>query len=219
MSNELLEQIEPILPIDFFSFSYDLNYSKAALSFKSWKKNFILPDTSALMGEEPFGEISVAWNEDALFIHAHVHKPFEQTTFPNSSEGDSLELFFDTRDLKTAGFLTRFCHHFIIFPQEVNEHKAQEITRFRTEDIHPLCDPQAISVEGIFRKKDYELNIVIPSYCLHGYDPQSFDRIGFTYRLNRYQGPSQHFAVSSKYFAIEQHPSLWGSLRFIKKTS
>jgi len=216
MSGELLDSLEPLLPVDFFAIGGDLFYSKKTPSAKFFKRAHLLPDTSELLNEERFADVSLAWNEESLLVEAHFDKPFEAAYYPDYSRGDCMELFFDTRDMKTAGFATRFCHHFLILPQEVQGVRAQELTRFRTEDNHPLCDPDLITVEAHFGKRDYDLSIIIPRECLHGYDPSNFDRLGFTYRCHRESGPPQYFSVSSHYFSIEQHPRLWASFRLIK---
>ena len=216
MGEELLEVLEPLLPIDFFAIAGDIAHAKKIPTAKFFKQTHLLADTSELLNEEKFADIALAWNEEAIFVEAHFHKTFEAAFYPDYAKGDSLELFFDTRDLKTAGFATRFCHHFLILPQEVHGVRVQELTRFRTEDSHPLCDPDLISAETHFGKRDYKLTVVIPRECLHGFDPMNFDRLGFTYRCNRENGPPQHFSVSSDYFSIEQHPRFWASLRLIK---
>jgi hypothetical protein len=122
----------------------------------------------------------------------------------------------DTRDVKTAGFNTRFCHHFFFLSEPVEGLVAGEITRFRTEDTHELCDPQDLKVISSRKKNSYTMNLFIPGSCLYGYDPDQFNRLGFTYRLNRAHGFPQHFSVVSEDYQIEQQPSLWSSLRLIK---
>lgn len=208
MNEEFLEQIHPLSPVDFFSLSCPLHRAKGF----PLKRTHILPDTSQLLDEESFAEISLAWSPEALLIEASVRKPFESCSYPDYTSGDSLELFIDTRDLKTAGFATKFCHQFLILPQEVESVKSQEITRFRTEDTHPLCDPSDLSVKTEFKRSSYTLQISIPAHCLCGYDPAAFPRLGFTYRLNRPGGAPQHFAPSSRDYPIAQHPALWSSL-------
>lgn len=187
-------------PSDFFSLSVEIPHGKFA------KKVGALPDTSDLFPEESFGEISLAWHLEGMSVFASVNKKLE------SPEEDYLELFFDTRDLKTAGFTTRFSHHFLLYPQES---ASREATHFRTEDIHPLCDSSDLEVSFRIEKDSYQLEAFIPAHCLHGYDPIAFDRLGFNYRLNRAKGEPQHFALSSKFFTIEQHPSLWATLKLI----
>jgi hypothetical protein len=97
-------------------------------------------------------------------------------------------------------------------PQAVEGTIKGEKTHFRTEDSHPLCDPQALYCQAQLRKNDYQMKIFIPSQCLYGYDPRQFNRLGFTYRINRHEGKSQHFSVISPDYQIDQQPSLWGSL-------
>ncbi|MBI2812250.1 MAG: hypothetical protein HYX67_15670 [Candidatus Melainabacteria bacterium] len=166
--------------------------------------------------EERFAEVALAWNETGIFAAAFVDKAFEESAYPRFSDGDAVELLFDTRDRKTAGFPTRFCHQFVFLPQAVQGIHAQEVTHFRTEDTHPLCDAGDLQVEAEFEKKSYSLQIYIPAQCLHGYDPSSFEKIGFTYRIHRFKGAPQHFSLSSQHFTLEQHPRLWASFNFSK---
>ncbi len=210
MSGEVLDKIEPLCPLDFFALALSLEYAKA------FRRLSTLPDMTPFLGEEAFADVAMGWNEDGLLVEISVNKPFEECFFPQFNQGDAVELFFDTRDLKSAGFLTRFCHHFMILPQKVGEIQAQELTRFRTEDTHPHCDPDEIKIKAEFGSRKYKLEITIPSNCLHGYDPSSFDRLGLAYRIHRFKGAPQHFSVSSKYYAIEQEAALWSSARLKK---
>lgn len=213
---ETLEELNAISPVDFYQLTLELHSFNSSLKSKLFRKSYFLPDTSDLLGEEAFAEVAMGWSGEGLLFEIFVKKPFEMCLYPDFRKGDSVELFLDTRDIKGSGFPGRFCHHFLILPKEVDGVSSQEITRFRTEDSHPLCESDAIKVENSFDKRDYRLKIYLPSYVLHGYDPATFDRLGFTYRINRYGGEPQHFSVSSKEYAIEQAPSLWSSLKLIK---
>lgn len=216
MTLEIFEQLPALAPLDFFALEGELNYVKASPSLKEMRKKFLLPDMSPFLAEEKFAEVALAWSESGIYICIFVDRPFEEASYPRFNEGDAVELFFDTRDLKTAGFATRFCHRFVFLPQPVQGISAQEITHFRTEDTHPLCDPADLQITSEIGKKDYSMQIFIPAHALHGYDPASFEKIGFTYRIHRAKGAPQHFALSSQHFSIEQHPRLWASFKFIK---
>ncbi len=216
MNSEHLEEYPPLAPLEFFSLEGELRYSKSPPSSKFMRRSFLLPDTSEWLGEERFAEMALAWNETGVFVDVFVDKPFEEALYPQFSQGDAVELFFDTRDLKTAGFATKFCHQFVFLPQPVQGIKAQEITHFRTEDTHALCDADELQLSYEIGKKSYALQIYIPATCLHGYDPFHFERIGFTYRIHRFKGPPQNFAVNSQHFSLEQHSRLWASFKFIK---
>ena len=176
---DTLEAMPPLAPLDFFALSISGRYSKSLGGSKPLKSAFFLPDTSPLLGETAFADVAFCWNEEGIVVEATVHQPFEEASYPRFREGDALEVFIDTRDLKNAGFITRFCHHFVVLPQEVQGIRALEVTRFRTEDSHPLCDPTELHVQSVFDKKSYWLQFHIPASCLHGYDPGHFDRLGF----------------------------------------
>lgn len=175
-----------------------------------------LPSTAPLTGEQRFAKIGMGWHEEGLAFVIQINRAAAYSAYPAVSNGDSVELFIDTRDVKTAGFNTRFCHHFFFLPQKVEGVDRGEITHFRTEDSHPLCDPQTLQCQTQLKKNGIEMKLFIPAQSLHGYDPKQFDRLGFTYRINRADGEPQHFAVVSSDYQIEQQPSLWGSLKLIK---
>lgn len=213
---EVLEKLPPLSPLEFFSLEGELKHCKTPPTLKALRKSYLLTDTSEWLTEEKFADVAVAWNEGGLYIAAFVERPFEEASYPRYEEGDALELFFDTRDLKSAGFATKFCHQFVILPQAVQGIIAQEVTHFRTEDTHPLCDAADLQVTAEFDKKSYSLQVFIPAHCLYGFEPASFERIGFTYRVHRHKGAPQHFALSSQHFSLEQHPRLWASFKFSK---
>lgn len=207
---ETLDTLSPILPIDCFHVCLPLNRVEKG----AWKKHHLLPDFSDLLIEHSFAKVSMGYSEKGLFFQIEVGQGFQDCFFPDYRKGDSVELFLDTRDLKTAGFLTKFCHHFVFLPQVVDGVGAQEVTAFRSEDRHELCDGAKLKGKGKFKKNSYTLEIEIPAECLVGYDPNSFDRLGFTYRINRVSGDPQHFALSSDYLSIEKEPKRWSSMQY-----
>jgi hypothetical protein len=201
------EPLFNLTPISFFQIRADIPYVKEAL----------LPDTSALNNEIPFAEVAMSWSEEGLHFHLLSKRPVTHVAYPSFQRGDSFEVFIDTRDMKSASFNTRFCHHFFCLPTPTDEDiQAGEVTRFRTEDAHELCSPKDLIVRSELFKKGYTLDFMIPKHCLHGYEPEQFDRLGFTYRVNTYGAEPQHFSVNSRDFPIEQGPSLWSSVRLVK---
>lgn len=179
------------------------------------EKKHLLPDLSSFHGHPSFAEVSLGWDRGGLYVLVNVKGNFDHPGFPDLIGSDSIELFFDTRDVKTTGFTNRFSHHFFFLPEpiEVNSEwiQAGELTHFRTEDRHELCDPASLKIE----KKKGIIKIFIPSESLHGYDPTQFGRLGFTYRINRKNGSKQNFSASDADFSIESQPSLWSSLKLI----
>lgn len=219
------EEWLPLTPVNFFQISAECPYlapGKGKLFpniSQQQAQQMLLPDTSHLCAEESFAQVSLGWNEEGLEAFIRIKHPFKRASYPDIARGDSVELFIDTRDVKTSGFNTRFCHHFFFLAEAIEGHCAGEITKFRTEDVHPLCDSNELKVKSLTQPTSHILNIFIPSHCLYGYDPEQFDRLGFSYRINRADGFPQHFSVSTEDFPIEQQPSLWGSLKLKPKDS
>jgi hypothetical protein len=209
----------PLSPVNFFQMSLDC-HQLAKGDFPRLKggafKKHLLPDASTLCSQESFAEIAMGWNSEGIELCVKVAKRFEQAYYPVVEKGDSFELFIDTRDVKTSGYNTRFCHHFFVLPEAVEGHHAGELTHFRTEDTHPLCDPEELKVKTALTQSGYTLHLWIPKEALHGYDPEQFKRMGFSYRVNRPKYESQHFSAKTSEYQLEQQPSLWSTMRLVE---
>lgn len=215
-----MEDFIALTPVNFFQINFDCHpVGERFPHLVAPPKKYILPDLSDLCSEPHFAKVAMGWNKEGLEFLVESGKPVRHCTYPDITRGDSCEIFIDTRDVKSAGFNTRFCHHFFFLPEAVEGHHAGEITRFRTEDVHELCDPKELKVKAHIKPNAYILNIFIPAQCLYGYDPEQFDRIGFTYRINRPEGPAQHFSVITEDYQIDQQPSLWSSVNLVKENS
>ena len=215
-----MHELAPVTPVNFFQISADIKLIEGKTDFPPiTSKNrgeYLLPETAVLCEEENFAEVSMGWHAGGLAFHFKISHPIERCHYPDVVRGDSIEIFIDTRDVKTSGYNTRFCHHFFFLPESVEGIQTGEITHFRTDDRHDLCDPDLIKVKAQKKIKGYELQAWIPKECLVGYDPNQFKRIGFTYRINRNYWGSQHFSVVTDDYRLEEQPSLWSQLRLIK---
>lgn len=200
-AQDLLECMAPLFPADFFSHTLEVK-----------RKGSALPDLSELLAEESFAEVLLQWNEEEIKIKVEAEYPLEESYFPDYHKGDAWEFFIDTRDNKQSGVPSRFCHNFLVHGASIGGVHAQEISKGRAEDSHPLCDPSDIRVEVSKKKKGYEMTVCFPKEILHGYDPIAYPRIGFAYRIHRYKAKPQHFPFSSKYIDMWQNPSFWASL-------
>jgi hypothetical protein len=211
------ETFVSLAPINFFQIGFDCLYHDPASKVQLQKSvRHLLPDTSMLCHQQNFAKVWLGWNREGLQAFVSVSSPCQHCSFPDVAAGDSLEFFIDTRDVKTSGFNTRFCHHFFFLPESIDGKSAGEMTRFRTEDRHELCESSDLNVKSELKSHSYTMHIYIPSHCLYGYDLEQFDRMGFTYRINRFGNPSQHFSVLTDDYQMEQQPSLWSSARLLK---
>jgi hypothetical protein len=153
----------------------------------------------------------MSWNEEGVEFLLMTQMSFKEASYPEIRKGDSLELFIDTRDVKTSGYNTRFCHHFFALPNPVEGKQAGEITHFRTDDRHELASSDLFEVETTQGRSSSSLYFNIAREALFGYEPHEFNRLGLTYRINRTSGPSQHLSALSSEYQIDEQPSLWAS--------
>jgi len=193
--------------------SPDLFFSKEVDLFTAKK---LLPPLSAIFGEEIFAKVSMGWKIDGLHFRIEVQREPPLTVFyPDFARGDSIELFIDTRQIAQAKTTHRFYHHFYFMPESFEGHMKGECSRFRTEDSHPLCSEELLECKIEQTKNGYIAHIEIPKEALVGYDPLVAPSLGFTYRINRPDGPSQHFAMTQELSRIDSMPSLWAALRLV----
>ena len=155
----------------------------------------------------------MGWNETGLFWVVKWQIELVEVAYPDIAQGDSIELFIDTRNVVQARTTHRYCHHFFFLPEAVEGHFKGEMTRFRTEDSHTLCDSELLECEIERKQKRLSASIFIPASCLVGYAPDASSRIGFCYRINRHQKPAQHFGISSNHVKLESVPYLWSTMQ------
>lgn len=202
--------VRPVSVLNFFEVT--TNIYRYVSSKKLLDKKYLLPSFSKFLNEESFAELFMAYDEGGLYFHVKVNVPFTKVNSPEFNKADSIEIFIDTKDLKTKGHITKFCHHFVFFPEKVQNSFGKEISRFRADDMHKLCNTSDLKIEASILKDSYFMNIFIPQSCLHGFDLKNNDKIGFNYRINRYSQESMHFCASSKEYPIERNPYLWATL-------
>lgn len=211
----MFEEAEGLSPLFFLQLAITVRYLPPSKK-TFFSEEFLLPSTTELSAEEEFAKVFMAYNEEGVYLFAEVKTEVKKTQFPQFRLGDSLEFFFDTRDIKTRKGVSNFCHHFVFFPEEVNGFLGQEITRFRGGISRPLCHPKDLKVTSEVKPNTYRMTITIPKFCLYGFDPSAFDRLGFTYRINRTSALPQNFSLSSDEFEIETSPDLWASCKLQK---
>lgn len=214
-----MEDLPAITPVNFFQFAADVHTLPKGKTFPRISEKelskFLLPDLSFLLGEEYFADVAMGWSEDGIECAVKVNQPFTECAYPLIRKGDSFELFIDTRNIKTSGFNTRFCHHFFFLPESTDGIQAGELTRFRTEDAHELCDGNDLQICSFLKKDRYMLHCFIPKECLTGFDPLQFPRLGASYRINRPGNSPQHFSATGEDYSFEQLPSLWAEIRLV----
>lgn len=201
-----MEKIVRISGFNFFLFQLSIKNLKDKILDK---KKYLIPDFSEYLSLKNPLHLYAAFDDNGLCFRFLFDFPFTGCNLSDFRKGDSVELFIDTRDNKEVQSITKFCHHFIFFP---DIQAGKEITRFRLEDRHDFCDEKALEIKSSFSKNSFAIDLFIPSYCLSGYDPDQYSKVGFCYRVNRMGKDPLFFNVLPEEYSLEQNPSLWGSL-------
>ena len=199
----MLKELPPLSPSSFFTYSISI---KKRRTFQS------LPDLTSLTCEDPFADVKMKFDEESISFRFDVSSPFKEVSFPKVEKGDGIELFLDTRDMKSAKTVTKFCHHFVFLPAAVDEMHACEVTKFRSEDAHEYPNEEKLRPQVSFTKKGYTLEAILTKETLFGYDPVEFPRIGCAYRIHRTNDSPQHFGPPSAEFSLEGSPNIWPSI-------
>jgi len=207
----VISTLADLSPTAFFDVLVEL---KKKPSKRAARRTF-LPDLSALLSEESFADLAVYWTTHGLSLNLVVRTPLTATYFPHFRRGDSLELFLDTRKQAKSHVITRFCHHFVFTPEEVDGVQARELTRFRADDTHDRADPSLFTGKTTPTRSGYQMEIEIPKTAIYGYEPEAAHLLGLSYRVNRAHKPPQHFSLSSRTFSLEKHPELWPTAKLI----
>jgi hypothetical protein len=138
----------------------------------------------------------------------------------NWANGDCLELWIDTRDLKDAHRANRYCHHFYFLPGGSGRDGKVPIGRQanveHAREQAPPCPEEFIDV-GLRRlKRSYQLEIRLPAAGLNGFNPDEFNRIGFTYLLHDSERGTQSWTAGTD-LPVLSDPSLWGTLELVRE--
>ncbi len=195
----------------FFSFFRASIICKKTENTKINLPQFLLPEMDKLTPQKSLAKVFMGWNEEGISVLFKIHEPKKSL----EKSDDTLELFFDTRDLKTKNQFSRFCHHFIFQNASEDSLIGKEITRFPTEDTHPLASIEMIpKIKKIKSTRDqYEILIFLPALILFGYDPlNSSKKIGFAYVLKRKSTHEEQIFPVVREFSLAKNPSCWSTL-------
>jgi hypothetical protein len=199
--------------LNFFDLAFNVN--KISSKINLLNKKYLLQSFSKLLNEEEFAKVYMGWKDEGIFFIFDIDINFSNSV-SDYRKGDSIEIFIDTRSLKTKGYLTKFCHHFVFFAQEIDGYKGMEVTRFRFDDMHNLTEAKNLKVESIIKPNSSIIQIEIPKDSLYGFAPREISYFSFTYRINRLDAPAMHFSLSSLEHVIEKSPHLWAKVNMLE---
>ena len=183
-------------------------------TLSGWNKANLLPDLMALDGKDSFADVYFGWREDGVYLGFEIKgAPGLEIQPTRPLKGDGIQVWLDTRDVRSAHRASRFCHHFYFLPTGGTSNRpvaAQvRIRRARAQD--KPCEPQSITVAARVTKKGYRLSAYLPSDILIGFEPDDNTRFGFTY-LIRDRKLGRQYWTADEPLPVSYDPSLWGTI-------
>lgn len=203
----------------FFSYSFACPHRQIQVdgSLEEWDEACRLPDLMAIEGRENFAELYAAWSDQGLYLGLEVKGKSRYKVDPrNYWEGDCLELWIDTRDVKDSRRANRYCHHFYALPggrgKDGQSPIARQIPIDRAREQAPPCPEESIQVALRRLRRSYCLELGLPAAGLNGYQPREFGRLGFNYVLHDVALGAQSWAAARE---LSADPSSWGTLELL----
>ncbi len=209
------------LPLrSFFSFSFACHRRQEPPridgNLREWEGRELVPDLMSVEGQRAFARVYMAWDDAGLYFGVEVPAKTTYHIDPRHwTQGDCLELWVDTRDLKDVHRAHRYCHRFYILPGGTGPGGRQPIGRQTTIDRAreqaPPCPEETIKL-GLRRlKSSYQLEVHLPGSGLNGFQPGEFDRLGFAYLLHDSQHGTQSWSAGPE-AGVGHDPSTWGTV-------
>jgi hypothetical protein len=207
----------------FFSFTFPCRYrtdaARLTASTSKWEESHRLRDLVQIEGESPFAELYMGWNDGGLTFALSVKGKSRYKIDPkNYWQGDCLELWIDTRDVKDSHSANRYCHHFFFLPGGSGRDGKKPIGRQtsidKAREQAPPCPEESIGVALRRLKRGYQMEIRLPAVGMNGFQPREFSRLGFNYVLRDIEHGVQSWAIGRDPPLVHD-PSTWGSIELI----
>jgi len=181
---------------------------------RDWSEGAQVPELMSVDGQTPFATAYMAWDDSGLYFACEVKNKTTYKINPREpTEGDCLELFIDTRDVKEHR-ANRFCHRFYFLLGGTGKGGKKPIGRQTAIDDareqSPPCPEDSIKTAIKKLKRSYALEVKLPASGLNGFAPREFSRVGFTYLLHDSQHGTQTWS-SIPDMAVDSDPSTWGT--------
>jgi hypothetical protein len=203
----------------FFSYSFACPRRRIQVdgSLAEWDESCRLPELMGVEGQRSFASLYLSWDEETLYLGLEVKGKSRYKIDPkNYWQGDCLELWIDTRDVKDSHRANRYCHHFYVLPggrgRDGLSPIARQVSIDRAREQAPPCPEESIQVALKRLKRGYQLELGLPASGLNGYQPREFNRLGFNYALRDAELGLQSWAASRE---LSADPSTWGTLELL----
>ena len=168
-----------------------------------------------------FADFRLAWNEAGLGVQVEVkgkeQLPQGDAARPRGSDG--LTFWLDTRDARGSHRASRYCHQFHLLPTgggpDRDEPVFQQVKINRALQDAPLVGAGNVPFRCEHLKDGYYLEVFLPAFALHGFDPEQNPRLGFYYAVRDAELGEQVLSVGAD-FPYWEDPSLWSVLELAR---
>ena len=179
----------------FFNFAWQCPYRSVPPDIdgdlQEWGRRFRMPDLMVLDGREAFADVYAGWSERGLYFAVNVKRAAGASVDRRRPlHGDGLQIWLDTRNVRSVHRASRYCHHFYFLPATGQTKPRGGQTRIRRARAHSgLCESSELPVASDTSGTGYRLEAHLPAKALTGFDPEENRLLGFTYLLqDRRQG-------------------------------
>ncbi|HLA84356.1 MAG TPA: hypothetical protein VJL29_06155 [Thermoguttaceae bacterium] len=215
----------PLLPPrSLFRFSIPCRHGASIWTAKgtSLGPECALPNFAELEQPGAVPEVRVGWNASGLALRFEIHGKRQdlwcRAKMPDESDG--VQIWLDTRDVKTVHRAGRFCHRLFFLPGGGGRDQSQPVAGTlpisRAKELHAPIHESQLKVLSQKRAGGYILHICISADALTGFDPDEHPRLGFTYAVfDRELG--EHTLAAGGETAYREDPSLWATLELMRE--
>ncbi len=210
-----------------FDFEFPLAYRGAMPTVNGelddWTNAEQLPKLGGIDGQVDFAEVWGCWNEKGIAIACRVNDRMTPLRCDPVRfwTGDNLRLCTDTRDARSNRRATRFCQQFYFLPTGGGARRANAVAgvnvfRGAREDAPPIAT-ERLRVASKVGRDHYQLEALVPSECLFGFDPAEHPRMGFYYILEDMHYGQQYLTVGDE-LNWHRDPSTWATAALTRET-
>ena len=180
-----------------------------------WTDDHLLPRI-ALEDPQPYATVWAGWSTSGLGLAFRVPRTRAPRVLPKRpTEGDCIEIYIDTRDVRTAHRASRYCHKFVVAPAggpgrgrlPLFEH--QEIPR--ALGMPPQVEADAVKIGARVTERQYTLEMFLPAAALNGYDVEENRRLGLAYLIRDIENGVQSWP-HGEVLPVGMDPSLWATV-------
>jgi hypothetical protein len=209
----------------FFTVNYRCPFTdpgpKIDGNLREWNSMMLLPNIAGIDGQKPYANCYLCWNNDGVYFGVEVNNKTNYNLSPSDpTKGDCVQLFIDTRDVKTQR-ANRYCHRFYFLPGGIGKTTktpfGRQIAINNAQEQSPPCSEDSIKARVRILKKSYQMEVKLPANGLNGFNPREFSRIGFTYLINDTEHGIQSWSAIPD-MGVEHRPSTWGTAELFKNS-